>query len=80
MRLEELEKNNHDDDLYKSKQDEELAKNVALDDLQRQIKVLTLEKDALQGELDESHSLVKEKEDNLQRIYKKLSEKQVTVK
>ena len=80
MRLEELEKNNHDDDLYKSKQDEELAKNVALDDSQRQIKVLTLEKDALQGELDESHSLVKEKEDNLQRIYKKLSEKQVTVK
>ena len=41
---------------------------------------MTLEKDALAGELNESEDLVKDKEEQLQRIYKKLSEKQVTVK
>lgn len=76
MRLEELEKNHSDDELYKKREDDELAQKIAFDDLRRQVKLLALEKDALQAELEESRALVEDKEQSLQRIYKKLSEKQ----
>ena len=76
VRLSELERDQGEDEAFRRKEDEALAKNVKIDDLQRQVKVLTLEKDALQGEVNESNDLVKDKEEQLQRIYKKLSEKQ----
>ena len=76
VRLSELERDQSEDEAFQRKQDEVLAKSVKIDDLQRQVKVLTLEKDALQGEVNESNDLVKDKEEQLQRIYKKLSEKQ----
>ena len=40
-----------------------MAKSVKIDELERQVKVLSLEKDALQGELNESNDLIKEKEE-----------------
>jgi len=47
---------------FRKKEDEILAKEIKLDDLERKLKVMTLEKDALQGELNESQDLIKEKE------------------
>ena len=47
---------------FRKKEDEIFAKEVKLDDLERRLKVMTLEKEALQGELTESQDLLKEKE------------------
>ena len=48
---------------------------MQIDSLKRQLKEQTLEKGALQGELNEAQDLIKDKELQLERIYKQLSEK-----
>ena len=44
------------------------------DELERQLKFSKLENEAMQGELQETQQLVKQKTEEMERIYKKLSE------
>jgi hypothetical protein len=52
-----------------------LEEKIKLDELSRQVKEKTLESQALEGELEETKELVKEKDLQLERIYEQLKQK-----
>lgn len=52
-----------------------MEEKIKLDELSRQVKEKTLESQALEGELEETKELVKEKDLQLERIYEQLKQK-----
>ena len=75
--MSQLEQAEKDDGAFKKREQDSLASQVELDTLKKELKVQTLEREALQGELAESRDLIKDKELQLERIYRKMSEKKV---
>lgn len=52
-----------------------MEEKIKLDELSRRVKEKTLESQALEGELEETKELVKEKDLQLERIYEQLKQK-----
>ena len=64
-RIDELSQEDNNDPAFRKREEEHLAKNIKIDDLERQIIKQKLEKEALQGELNETTTLVTDKEEQL---------------
>ena len=74
-RVSELEEEQGADSLNVTTQSKLLEEKIKLDELSRQVKEKTLESQALEGELEETKELVKEKDLQLERIYEQLKQK-----